>query len=99
MSLRIDLKVYTLHVFGVVGRNRTPKAVSFKLAEVPAATPMADDAVRALMAARLDSEKVKPGARCSVVESAEFTEDRGNGVTVRGFHLNGSRTVIPRFVR
>jgi len=99
MSPRTDLRVYTLHVFGLFGRNRTRKSGSFKLHEVPVDAPMSDDDVRALMTARLDSEKVKAGASCSVVESFEFTENRGSGVTVRGFQLAAARTIVPRFVR
>lgn len=98
MPARTDLRVYTLHVFGLFGRNRSQKSASFKLHEVSVDAPMSDDDVRVLMTARLDSEKVKPGASCSVVESFEFTEDRANGVTVRGFQLAGARTIVPRFI-
>lgn len=91
---RTDLIVYTLHVVnGVFGRNRTPKTKSFKLHE--GTSPIADTEVRRLMIDAIARERVRPGARLHVTETPEYTEERDDGITIRGFQIGNGRTVIP----
>lgn len=93
------MQSYTLHVAGLYGRKRTPQRGSFDLCELPAdAAQPGEDELRRTVAARLELERVKPGARWALVrvELERRRERSPDGIeyTITAFGLTSGETLL-----